>query len=78
MADEGTAYVYETSVLHKGVYGCKGHVTAEVLLLAHIAKPDPNDNSRSILSVISQIDPKTASMPGAGRCFLGSGSRCCC
>lgn len=38
-------------------------MTAEVLLLAHIARPDPNDSSRSILSVISQIDPKTASMP---------------
>ncbi|GMH76082.1 hypothetical protein TL16_g06966 [Triparma laevis f. inornata] len=61
--EEGTAYVYETSVVHKGVIGCKGHVTAEVLLLAHIARPDPNDSSRSILSVISQIDPKTASMP---------------
>ncbi|GMI13149.1 hypothetical protein TrVE_jg115 [Triparma verrucosa] len=61
--EEGTAYVYETSVVHKGVTGCKGHVTAEVLLLAHIARPDPNDSSRSILSVISQIDPKTASMP---------------
>ena len=28
--EEGIAYVYEISVLHKKVFGCKGHTTAEV------------------------------------------------
>jgi hypothetical protein len=61
--EEGIAYVYEISVLHKKVFGCKGHTTAEVLFLAHIARPDPQDNNQSILSVISQVDNKTGGLP---------------
>jgi len=61
--EEGIAYVYEISVLHKKVFGCKGHTTAEVLFLAHIARPDPQDSNKSILSVISQVDNKMGGLP---------------
>ncbi|GMH73728.1 hypothetical protein TrRE_jg1735, partial [Triparma retinervis] len=61
--EEGIAYVYEISVLHKKVFGCSGHTTAEVLFLAHIARPDPQENNQSILSVISQVDNKTGGLP---------------
>ncbi|GMI51971.1 hypothetical protein TeGR_g4395, partial [Tetraparma gracilis] len=61
---DGTVYIYEVSVLHHSVYGSKGHVTEECLLRAHIARPDPTDKKRSILTIISQVDARSSSLPG--------------
>lgn len=50
----GTHYVYEISVRHGRVVGEPNHVTAEVLLLAHAARPVSQTETE--LTVVSQVD----------------------
>lgn len=50
----GTRYVYEISVRHGRVVGERNHVTAEVLLLAHAARPVSQKETE--LTVVSQVD----------------------
>ncbi|KAK7248862.1 protein serine/threonine kinase [Aureococcus anophagefferens] len=49
-------YVYEISVRHARVREEPGHVTAEVLLLAHRAAPAADDPTSSDLTVVSAVD----------------------
>lgn len=53
---DGTRYVYEISVRHGRVSGEPNHVTAEVLLLAHAARP--LSSSETELTVVSQVDAR--------------------
>lgn len=55
---DGKCYAYEISVRHCDVTGIKGHRTAEVLLLMHVASPCPHKKMCDI-SIISQIDSKS-------------------
>ena len=50
----GTRYCYEISVRHGGVLGEKNHVTVEVLLLGHAARPVGATSCE--LTVVSQVD----------------------
>ena len=59
--DDGTAYVYEISIVHKKVVGCNKHITAEVLLSAYVATH--LRRNQSSLTIISQFDPKSSSLP---------------
>mmetsp|Transcript_24624 Transcript_24624/g.45883 ORF Transcript_24624/g.45883 Transcript_24624/m.45883 type:complete len:1104 (+) Transcript_24624:65-3376(+) len=55
---DGKCYAYEISVRHCDVSGIKGHKTAEVLLLMHVASPCARKNMCDI-AIISQIDSKS-------------------
>jgi serine/threonine protein kinase len=55
---DGKCYSYEISVRHCDVSGIKGHRTAEVLLLMHVASPCAHKDMCDI-SIISQIDSKS-------------------
>ena len=55
---DGKCYAYEISVRHCDVRGIKGHRTAEVLLLIHVASPSAHRNMSDI-AIISQIDSKS-------------------
>lgn len=50
----GARYAYEISVRHRRVTGEPNHVTVEVLLLAHAARPGPGGTTE--LTVVSQVD----------------------
>ena len=60
--DDGLAVVYEISVRHRRVRGEPNHVTAEVLLMAHAARPIKGSPERSMLVVVSQIDARLVSI----------------
>jgi hypothetical protein len=59
--DDGLAVVYEISVRHRRVRGEPNYVTAEVLLMAHAARPIKGSPERSMLVVVSQIDARSRS-----------------
>ena len=57
MDPDGTCYVYEVSIRHCDVRGMPGYVTADVLLLMHVARPTKSRNSCNI-TIISQVDTR--------------------
>jgi hypothetical protein len=56
---DGTAYLYEVSVRHSEVRGISDYVTADVMLLLHVAKPIKGNKTASQITVIHQIDSHT-------------------
>jgi serine/threonine protein kinase len=62
-ADTGLCCVYEISVRHRRVAAeSPDHVTAEVLFMAHAARPHPTHPEKgALLTVVSQVDAKSKS-----------------
>eukprot|EP00595_Chromulina_sp_UTEXLB2642_P002875 CAMPEP_0196763952 /NCGR_PEP_ID=MMETSP1095-20130614/5090_1 /TAXON_ID=96789 ORGANISM="Chromulina nebulosa, Strain UTEXLB2642" /NCGR_SAMPLE_ID=MMETSP1095 /ASSEMBLY_ACC=CAM_ASM_000446 /LENGTH=721 /DNA_ID=CAMNT_0042118303 /DNA_START=526 /DNA_END=2688 /DNA_ORIENTATION=- len=58
MDNDGTCYIYEVSVRHCDVRGMPGYVTADILLLMHVAKPHPTNPNMCNITIISQIDTR--------------------
>lgn len=56
--DDGTCYVYEISVKHCDVRGMPGYVTADIMLLMHVAKPVKNNRNLCNITIISQVDTR--------------------
>jgi tRNA A-37 threonylcarbamoyl transferase component Bud32 len=55
---DGSYYSYEVSVRHCDVRGMPGYVTADVLLLLHVAKPVKGSKSTCQITIISQVDTR--------------------
>lgn len=55
---DGTCYLYEISVRHSDVRGTPGHVTADVLLLMHVARPIKGSKNTCNITTISQVDTR--------------------
>jgi serine/threonine protein kinase len=55
---DGTYYSYEVSLRHCDVRGMPGYVTADVLLLMHVAKPIKGSKSTCEITIISQVDTR--------------------
>ena len=53
---DGTAYLYEISVRHSEVRGIAEYVTADVMLLLHVARPIKGNKTASQITIINQID----------------------
>lgn len=53
---DGTAYLYEISVRHSEVRGISEYVTADVMLLLHVARPIKGSKTASQICIINQID----------------------
>jgi hypothetical protein len=53
---DGTAYLYEISVRHSEIRGITDYITADVMLLLHIAKPIKGNKTASQICIINQID----------------------
>lgn len=62
-SNTGLCCVYEISVRHRRVAAESGdHVTAEVLFMAHAARPHPSHPDKgALLTVVSQVDAKAKS-----------------
>lgn len=56
---DGSAYLYEISVRHSEVRGLPEYITADVMLLLHVARPIKGNKTASQISVISQIDTRS-------------------
>ncbi len=56
MDADGTAYLYEISVRHSEVRGLPEYVTADVMLLLHVARPIKGNKTASQITIINQID----------------------
>jgi hypothetical protein len=54
--NDGTAYLYEISVRHSEIRGITDYITADVMLLLHIAKPIKGNKTASQICIINQID----------------------
>lgn len=55
---DGSCYVYEVSVRHCDVRGMPGYVTADVLLLMHVATPVKGSKNMCNITIISQVDTR--------------------
>jgi hypothetical protein len=55
---DGACYVYEVSVRHCDVHGMPGYVTADVLLLMHVARPVKGSKNMCNITIISQVDTR--------------------
>ena len=58
MDADGTCYLYEVSVRHCDVRGLPGHVTADVLMLLHVARPIKGSQGTCAITTISQVDAR--------------------
>lgn len=58
MDKDGSCYVYEVSVRHTDVRGMVGYVTADVLLLMHVARPVKGSKNMCNITIISQVDTR--------------------
>ena len=53
--EDGVCYVYEISVRHCDVLGLPDYVTADVMLLMHVAQPVQGSKNMSHITIISQV-----------------------
>ena len=64
MDADGSYYCYEISVRHCDVRGIKGHVTSDVMLLMHVARPigpksaATGQYSAASVTIVSQVDTR--------------------
>lgn len=71
---DGTCYLYEISVRHCDVRGLSGHVTADVLLLLHVARPVKGSKGSCAITTISQVDARAQAGNGWLLSFLSDES----
>ena len=71
---DGSAFLYEISVRHSDVRGLPDYITADVILLMHVARPIKGNKTASMITIINQID--THSKGGyTGWVFGGDGEK---
>lgn len=59
--EDGICYVYEISVRHCDVLGLPDYVTADVMLLLHVAQPVKGSKNMSNITIISQVNTHSRS-----------------
>ena len=54
--EDGACYVYEISIRHCDVMGIHDYITADVMILMHVAYPIKGSKSMSNITIISQVN----------------------
>lgn len=55
---DGTFYCYEISVRHCDVRGSRDHITSDVMLQLHTARPVKGNKGVAALTIVSQVDTR--------------------